>query len=125
MLTFIHLTDTHLVPRGEMLYGLSPADRLDAAVAAINARHAPGSAAPAAFVIVTGDLTHWGKPAAYAELRAVLSRLAMPVHPMLGNHDDRAAFRAVFPQVPVDAGGFIQRVVDSAQARLLPSRPHG
>ncbi|MEM8803578.1 MAG: metallophosphoesterase, partial [Pseudomonadota bacterium] len=51
---FIHLTDTHVVGSG-LLYGQDPAERLAEAVTSINAEHSD-----AEFVIVTGDMTHWG-----------------------------------------------------------------
>ncbi|WP_224380317.1 metallophosphoesterase [Roseovarius carneus] len=57
---FIHLTDTHVIGSGD-LYGKDPAARLRAAVQSINAEHGD-----AAFVVLTGDMTHWGDPAAYA-----------------------------------------------------------
>jgi 3',5'-cyclic AMP phosphodiesterase CpdA len=127
MLTFIHLTDTHLVPRNEALYGLSPAERLDAAIASINGRHAAPGPGQAAFVVITGDLTHWGTHAAYAELRAALDRLALPCHLLLGNHDDRAAFRAAFPEAPADERGFIQQAIetDAASCLLLDTQVPG
>jgi len=131
MLRFIHLTDTHLVAPGETLYGLDPLARLEAAVAAINAAHAGPGPARAAFVVVTGDLAHWGDPDAYAALAAALDRLALPVHLMIGNHDDRARFRAAFPDTPVDPDGFIQSIVVTDEARLIlldttvPGEPHG
>ncbi|MDB4170329.1 hypothetical protein N9747_10080 [Planktomarina sp.] len=57
---FIHLTDTHVIGDG-LLYGQDPAARLGAAVASINAEHGD-----AGFVVLTGDMTHWGDAAAYA-----------------------------------------------------------
>jgi len=131
MLQFIHLTDTHLVAPGETLYGLDPVVRLEAAVAAINGAHAGPGPGQAAFVLITGDLAHWGAPEAYAALAATLDRLALPVHLMIGNHDDREAFRTGFPDTPVDAAGFVQRVVETEAARLVlldtnvPGEPHG
>jgi len=131
MLQFIQLTDTHLVAPGETLYGLDPLARLEAAVAAINASHAEPGPARAAFVVVTGDLAHWGDPDAYAALGAALDRLALPVHLMIGNHDDRAQFRAAFPGTPVDPNGFVQSVVATDEARLIlldtnvPGESHG
>lgn len=110
----IHLTDTHLVAPGRSLYGIDPAARLRAAVRHIVAQHADAEAC-----VLTGDLTHWGDDAAYAVLRDCLRPLPMPVLPLIGNHDDRARFRAAFPQVPVDAGGFVQWVHDTPEGRLL------
>jgi 3',5'-cyclic AMP phosphodiesterase CpdA len=119
MLQFVHLTDTHLVAAGETLYGLDPLARLEAAVAAINARHAAPGPEQAAFVLITGDLTHWGAPDAYRALAAGLDRLALPAHLLIGNHDDRAAFRAAFPETPCDPDGFVQSVIDTDELRLI------
>lgn len=117
---FVHLTDLHLVPPGAPpLYGLDPAARLRAAVESIALRHGPDGPAPAAFAVATGDLTHEGEPEAYSLLREILAALPFPCHLLLGNHDDRAAFRAAFPRAPVDAGGFVQRAVDTPAGRFL------
>lgn len=119
MLDFIHLTDLHILPQGEVNYGLDPSACLRAAVASIAERHGPGSAAPAAFAVITGDLTHHGQPAAYARLSEILAGLPMPCHLMLGNHDERDAFRAAFPEAPVDAAGFVQQAFDTAAGRFI------
>jgi 3',5'-cyclic-AMP phosphodiesterase len=100
---FIHLTDTHLIAPGMLLYGLDPQLRLRAAVHSINADHGD-----AGFVIITGDLAHWGEPQAYAALRAELARLTVPVHLAIGNHDERRSFCLAFPDTPLDANGFVQ-----------------
>jgi 3',5'-cyclic-AMP phosphodiesterase len=100
---FLHLTDVHLVGQGLALYGLDPARRLALCIDSMLEEHAD-----AQLCVVTGDLAHVGHPAAYRELAAQLGRLPMPVLPILGNHDDRANFREHFPQVPVDADGFVQ-----------------
>ena len=47
-------------------------------------------------VLVTGDLVDTGDRAEYAIVRELLEPLAMPVHPLPGNHDDPAALRAAF-----------------------------
>lgn len=111
---FIHLTDPHLVAPPRRLYGLDPRQRLAAAVADIEHQHGD-----AAFVAITGDLTHWGEPGAYQALRAVLAPLSMPCHLVLGNHDERAAFRAVFPETPSDAEGFVQYAVETEAGVML------
>ena len=61
MQKFVHITDTHFVPPGNLLYGLNPIDRLALCVADINRNHSD-----AAFAILTGDLAHKGEPEAYA-----------------------------------------------------------
>ena len=63
----IRITDTHLVPRGEMLLGLNPRERLDACVEDINRHHAD-----AELCVITGDLAHLGIPKAYRDLREIL-----------------------------------------------------
>jgi 3',5'-cyclic-AMP phosphodiesterase len=103
MLKFIHLTDTHLVVPGRSLYGSDPARRLRQAVESINREHVDAS-----FAIVTGDLAHWGEAEAYVELREVLAALAMPVHLLIGNHDDRTNFLQAFPGTSADSNGFVQ-----------------
>ncbi len=119
MFDFIHITDLHILPPGETNYGLDPAERLRMAVESIAERHGPESPAPAEFVIATGDLTHHGQPAAYAVLRDILEGLPMPFHLMLGNHDERAHFRAAFPDAPVDPSGFVQQVIETDVGRFI------
>ncbi|OIQ68158.1 3',5'-cyclic adenosine monophosphate phosphodiesterase CpdA [mine drainage metagenome] len=110
----IHITDPHLVAPGRSLYGIDPEARLRAAVQHVCARHADAEAC-----VLTGDLTHWGEDSAYARLRDCLRPLPMPVLPLIGNHDDRTRFRAAFPEVPVDAGGFVQWTHDTSGGRLF------
>jgi Icc protein len=110
---FIHLTDLHLTAPGALLWGLDPLARLQSALDDILAHHAD-----AARILITGDLTERGEPDAYAALKQALSRLPMPVHLMLGNHDERGAYYGVFAG-PKDAGGFAQHSVETAVGRLL------
>jgi 3',5'-cyclic AMP phosphodiesterase CpdA len=100
---FVILTDTHFVARGRLLYGLDPAARLTAAIDRINRDHRD-----IAFVIVTGDLAHWGEDPAYENLAAVLAGLHAPTFLLMGNHDKRDAFGRYFPGVARDASGFVQ-----------------
>lgn len=55
------------------------------------------------FLLLLGDLVEAGQPAQFAAVRAALDRLAMPVYPVIGNHDygpgdDRSAWDAAFGQ---------------------------
>jgi Icc protein len=110
MQKFIHITDTHFVPPGNLLYGLNPIDRLALCVADVNRNHAD-----AAFAILTGDLAHKGEPEAYAALKRELDRLVIPYHLLVGNHDDRANFHAAFPQAKFDENGFVQYTLDMGE----------
>ena len=110
----VQITDTHLVPPGERVYGIDPVERLAACVDHINAHHAD-----AAFCVLSGDLTDRGDVATYRTLEKVLRPLAPPYHLMVGNHDDRAALREVFPGTPVDDNGFVQCVLDTPLGQVF------
>jgi Icc protein len=114
MLKFIHLTDTHLVEKGTRLYGLNPHERLSLAIADINQFHADAHA-----VFITGDLTNWGEPKEYQAIADALAPLTVPLHLLLGNHDIRANFKAVFPDVRCDTNGFVQSIVETDQGRMV------
>jgi 3',5'-cyclic AMP phosphodiesterase CpdA len=119
MLSFAQLTDLHLLPPGERIYGRDPAENLRAAVADIAARHAKDGPAPLDCAVLTGDLSHHGTPEAYRLLKDCLAALPCPAYCLLGNHDDRAIFRQVFPEAAADAHGFIQQAVPTPLGRLL------
>ncbi len=110
---FIHLTDTHVVGGG-LLYGQDPATALARAVQSINDAHGD-----AAFVVVTGDLTHWGDADAYARFAGEMGKLHVPAYLMVGNHDDTPAFAAAFPKTPRDENGFVQTVLHTEAGRFL------
>jgi 3',5'-cyclic AMP phosphodiesterase CpdA len=104
----IQITDTHLIRPGETIHGLDPAARLRAVVDDILLSHADAD-----LVVVTGDMTDRGEGEAFMLFRDEIARLSMPVRLLLGNHDDRGAFRAAFPDHPVDHNGFVQSFIDA------------
>lgn len=114
MLKLIHLTDTHLVSKGTRLYGLDPHERLRLAIDDINRNHPDAHS-----VFITGDLTNWGGPEEYIAVADALSSLRLPLHLLLGNHDIRANFQAVFPDVACDSNGYVQSSVDTDQGRMI------
>ena len=111
---FIHVTDSHLVPRGQRLHGLDPVANLEDCVASIAREHGD-----AAFCVITGDLADAGEPGAYAALREILPALPMPVHLIPGNHDAREALVTAFPTLPRDEHGFVQGVFRHEGATFL------
>lgn len=111
---FIHLTDTHVVGHGRTLYGANPARRLGLAVESINREHGD-----AEFVVVTGDLTHWGDAAAYEAFARAISDLSLPVVLMVGNHDVTPAFAAFFPDGMRDENGFVQGARQTSEGLCL------
>ncbi|MBT6429571.1 MAG: phosphodiesterase [Rhodospirillaceae bacterium] len=100
---FVHITDMHITANDRPLYGLSPRGRLQAAIDCINEEFTD-----IAFVMMTGDLVNRGTVAEYETLSEIVQSIKAPHYLLLGNHDRRAPFREIFPQVPVDDNGFVQ-----------------
>ncbi len=69
-------------------------------------------------LLITGDLTDHGNAESYARVAEVIAACDFPVHMCLGNHDERASFRAQFPHVP-EAFGFIQYAHEHHGLRFL------
>lgn len=93
MTLIAQITDLHIRRPGELaLRRVDTAAMLDRAIA----RLAALDPAPDA-VVATGDLVDGGTDAEYAHLRARLAALPLPLFLLPGNHDDRAALRAAFP----------------------------
>ena len=101
-LKFIHLTDAHLVPHPQTLFGIKVHENLEWAVASINQKFND-----AEFCMITGDLAHWGEAQAYSELTEILNKLSMPYHLMLGNHDARQIAKDSLPTLPWSEEGFL------------------
>ncbi|MFC5301984.1 phosphodiesterase [Azospira restricta] len=105
MARIVQLSDLHLRAAGRLLYRqIDTAGALAQAIARINAL----SPRPD-LVVLSGDLANAGSAAEYAHLRAQLAALAVPWALMPGNHDDRAALRAAFPEQPWAAGELAQQ----------------
>lgn len=114
MLKFIVLSDLHLVKEGTLSKGLDTTDRLNAGIAAINARHRDAD-----FCVLAGDLADLGEIEAYHRLKECLSHLEIPLHITIGNHDDRDTFVQVFGQGLVAETGYIDKVVDCKGQRVI------
>jgi len=114
MLKLVVLSDLHLMDKGELSLGLDTAERLRAGVQAINDRHGDAD-----LICIAGDLADLGQIAAYRRLRAALADLAMPVEITIGNHDDRAAYLSVFGADQAAETGFIDRVIDIKDHRVI------
>jgi Icc protein len=72
-------------------------------------------------VIFTGDLTDFGRPEEYENLRALLAPLPMPVFLMPGNHDEPANLRAAFPAHDYlrQREGCVDYVIDEFALRIV------
>jgi len=117
MLTsFVQLTDTHIREPGRLAYGrLDTTPYLARAVRAVKTLPQTPTA-----VIISGDLTDFGRAAEYASFRELIAPLDMPVYLLPGNHDERGALREAFPDhTYLGSEGFIQYAVDVGPVRLI------
>lgn len=89
-----HVSDTHLLAGGAPLGGV--ADTVTALERTTNQLGRLGGALDA--IVVTGDVTDLGEPDAYRRVRSALEPIAEATGARLvwvmGNHDERAAFRS-------------------------------
>ncbi|OIQ70275.1 3',5'-cyclic adenosine monophosphate phosphodiesterase CpdA [mine drainage metagenome] len=124
----VQLPDLHIREPGRLAYGrLDTAPYLSLAVDTI-LRQAQRPDA----VVVTGDLTDFGRAGEYAHLRSLLAPLTMPLYLMPGNHDDREQLRRSFPEhAYLGSNGFVQYSVAVGNLQLIaldtvvPAASHG
>ncbi|ROP48273.1 MULTISPECIES: phosphodiesterase [unclassified Rathayibacter] len=117
-----HLSDTHFLAEGAPLYGrVDTVSRLEQAVARLVERGGRLDA-----IVVTGDVADRGEEDAYRRVKDVLDpmgeRFDCPIVWVMGNHDERGAFRRVLldqeaGDAPIDTP--IDQVVDLGGLRLI------
>ncbi len=109
------ISDMHVNrPGGKGVAGVDTAANLARVVA-----HIAGLSPRPDRVLATGDLVAGRGRGEYAVLRALLAPLPMPVYLIPGNHDDRAALRATFPDhdyLPRD-GEFLHYTIEATGGR--------
>ncbi len=124
-LCFLHISDLHILAEEDRRqHGADTAAILRQAVPMMNALRPD-------FIIASGDLISDESEESYRRLRTLLQPVETPIHFMLGNHDDRRAFRRVFrPGEPPSAdpvcqafewGGMRFLLLDS----MLPGKVEG
>lgn len=128
----VQLTDLHIREPGRLAYGrIDTAPYLARAVESVLRLPQRPEA-----VVITGDLSDFGRPAEYAHLAQLLAPLPMPVYLLPGNHDDRDQLRRSFPAHAymaegVGSAGFVQYAVRVGALRLIaldtcvPGASHG
>lgn len=93
-MTFVHLTDLHVLPNeDDLLYGRRTTDKLREVLELVRNMDVRPD-----FFILSGDLVNDGKEAEYRRLNAVLDELREFDAPLilgLGNHDSRIPFRKI------------------------------
>ncbi|MGN6324840.1 phosphodiesterase [Pseudolysinimonas sp.] len=127
--TLVHISDTHLLGGGRRLYGRVDAEQH---LRELMSRLEETGRRPDALVF-TGDLADLGEPEAYARIRRIVEpaaeRLGAAIVWAMGNHDDRAAFRAGLLGEPGDAP--VDRVLHLDGLRIItldtsvPGAHHG
>lgn len=103
------ITDTHIKAPGKLAYGrVDTASMLRVAIARLNALDpAPD------LVVLTGDLVDMGGAEEYELLTSILKPLRIPLVVIPGNHDERDAMRAAFPDHSyLPASGFLHYVIE-------------
>lgn len=115
--TILHISDTHFVAAGEKLHESVDSD---ANLALMLEGLARSGARPEA-IVFTGDLADTGLPDAYARLRAMVEPAAAAVGAeviwVMGNHDERGAFRAGL--LDEDGTASVDRVHDVNGLRIV------
>jgi Icc protein len=105
----LHLSDTHFVADGPLYGSVESEANLRQLFDEVEASGGRPEA-----IVITGDLADKGEPVAYARLKAVIEpaaeRLGAAVVWVMGNHDDRDAFRT----------GLLGQEHLSAEQRLSP-----
>ena len=95
MTRIIQISDTHIVPHGQLAYGqVDTAAALADCVDTIN-RNLP-VIGPVDMVFVAGDLTDFGSAEEYQRFRALMEPLDLPYRAIPGNHDNIDVMRACF-----------------------------
>ncbi|KAA9154302.1 metallophosphatase [Amycolatopsis acidicola] len=122
--TLVQISDTHIVGEGGLLH-----DKVDTTANLLAAFRAVEELGTAKAVVLTGDLADTADTSAYKRLRGHVDefseRTGLPVLYMMGNHDERAAFRAGL----LDAEGTepydYSRIIDGLRVIVMDSTVPG
>ena len=122
MTLLVQITDTHVVERGTLLYGMADTARhLAEAVSQINAmRPRPN------LVLITGDLVEHPGTRTYSHFRDLIAPLTMPVYLMPGNHDHPAFMSEFFGDTEMfpGMGPHYQYAIEGKHFRTLMLNSH-
>ena len=95
MSRIIQISDSHIVPKGELAYGkVDTAIWLEKSVETINRIQAQLD--PIDLVVVTGDLVDYGTAEEYQRFKDIMAPLTLPYLAVPGNHDNREIMREAF-----------------------------
>jgi 3',5'-cyclic AMP phosphodiesterase CpdA len=118
----VQISDTHIVERGTLLYGMADTARnLAETVEQINNMRPQPDA-----VLITGDLVEHPGPVTYSHFRELIEPLTAPVYLMPGNHDSPEAMLDFFSDTdmfPAEAPHY-QYAIDDFPFRILMLNSH-
>jgi 3',5'-cyclic AMP phosphodiesterase CpdA len=118
----VQITDTHVVEKGKLLYGMADTARhLAEVVSQINSMRPQPD-----LVLVTGDLVeHPGTPT-YSHFRDLIAPLETPVYLIPGNHDDPVIMRELFSDTNMFPGSppHYQYAIEGPDFRTLMLNSH-
>ncbi|MEL6647734.1 MAG: phosphodiesterase [Pseudomonadota bacterium] len=109
----LHFTDIHLTTPGQTIGGRDPIANFKRGLEHAMALHGDADA-----LFITGDLSDWGDLEDYRRLKTIVATLPMPVHLLIGNHDDRPTLLKAYPELQGD-GGFVHHVVPLPLGRAI------
>lgn len=110
VVALVQISDLHV---GADWVRIDPRQMLSATIDAIGRLRLPLGG-----VLALGDLTEHGTDAEYEAVRAELERLDVPIHPAMGNRDDRRALRRHF-ELGGDCDAPVRYAADLGPVRLL------
>ena len=115
----LHVSDTHFVGDGDLLHERIDSDKN---LAELFEGFAKSNARPEA-IVFTGDLADTGRPDAYQRLRDIVEpaaeKLGATVIWVMGNHDERVAFRRGLLDEEGDQSEPVDRVFDVNGLRII------
>lgn len=122
------VTDPHIKVEGRLAYRkVDTAANLRRCV-----HHLLGLQKRPDLVLMTGDLTDFGRPDEYRLLRKLIAPLDMPVYVIPGNHDERENLREAFKDHPyLPRSGDLSYVIEDYPVRMIgldttiPGKPGG
>lgn len=99
MTRVLQLSDPHLVPEGELAYGVVDTGAyLKHAVDSLAALL--GRIGQVDYIVVSGDVAESGREAEYRRFAALMAGLPLPLAVVPGNHDDRETMRRTLSALP-------------------------
>ncbi len=122
MTLLVQITDTHILPRGDLLYGeVDTAAHLRESVAEINAMNPQPD-----LVMITGDLVEKPGDATYSHFDELIAPLKAPVYLIPGNHDDPIIMETHFGDTPKFPGKYpcFQYAIEEYDFRVLALNSH-